>query len=243
MSIINTQAPELAFHTEAPEKPSGPTRPKGARRAVLIRRVLSRFTRNRPAAFLAMTTILGLAGTVGFGIAWSAQTTYQHQAAQVRATSVNFLMSLTNFNPNTVDADFARISGYATGNFANQAHQFFGTKIRQELETTRAASRGQVRHLFVESLSARSASVYAVVDQTYANAKMGAPNADVLRLVLQLDRAPGSKFWKIADVTVLQPPSVYSGTAATSASLPGASGLGAGKGGANGLKTTVGAKG
>jgi hypothetical protein len=160
---------------------------------------------------------------VGFGVAWSSEHALVQQEAQVRAVSSGFLTALTNFDPGTIDADFSRITGYATGAFLQQAHQFFGTKIRQQLETARAGSRGEVRHLFIESMSAGSATVYAVVDQTYANAKMSTPNADVLRVVLQMAKAPGSGAWKVANVTVLQPPSVYSGSQPTAAPNPASS--------------------
>lgn len=189
-----------------------------------VPRLLRLARSNLLAVVLAVTTMASVATAVGFGVAWSSEHAVFRQEAQVRAASSGFLLALTNFDPGTIDADFSRITGDATGAFSQQAQQFFGTKIRQELETARAGSRGEVRHLFIESISARSATVYAVVDQTYANAKMSTPNADVLRVVLQLVEAPGSSRWKVSGVTVLQPPSVYSGSQPTAPGSAGALG-------------------
>ena len=76
----------------------------------------------------------------------------------------------------------------ATGAFATQAKQFFNSSIRKALEKALAESRGQIRALAVQSENqgAGTASVYAVVDQTYVNNKITSPQADVVRLVADL---------------------------------------------------------
>ncbi len=53
-----------------------------------------------------------------------------------------------------------------------------------------------------ENRGAGTASVYAVVDQTYVNNKITSPQADVVRLVADLKQVNG--VWKISDVTVLE---------------------------------------
>ena len=106
----------------------------------------------------------------------------------------------------------------ATGAFATQAQQFFNSSIRKALEEALAESRGQIRYLAVQSENqgAGTASVYAVVDQTYVNNKITSPQADVVRLVADLQQVDG--VWKISDVTVLE--------GATPASTGSASGSG-----------------
>ena len=160
--------------------------------------------RRWPLIALAVLAALGSAGTAFFGRAWLAQRDSTTQTAQVRATATAFVEALTNFDPGTVDADFSRIQSFATGQFAGQARQFFGSSIRQQLQAAAAASRGQVRDLFVESLSGGGATVFAVVDQTYLNDKLKSPMADTLRL--ELDMSDGSSGWRVAAVTVLQSP-------------------------------------
>ncbi|MHB8262384.1 MAG: hypothetical protein ACYDGY_01355 [Acidimicrobiales bacterium] len=150
---------------------------------------------------LAVWAICATLLAVGFGTAWASQQNRAGEEAQVSATSRDFLMALTNFNPKTVGTDFGRIQSYATGKFATQATSFFGTSIRRKLAVASASSRGHIKHLFVESLGGSSSSVYAVVNQTYVNTKIKSPKSDILRMVLDLSNT--SKGWRISSVTVL----------------------------------------
>lgn len=170
--------------------PMGKPRSFGTRRAVLA---------------LCVIAVLGIAGTIGFGTAWAGLNAKAQGEAQARATASSFIVDLTNFNAKNVDSDFSHVSALATGTFAHQARQVFGSPIRLDLQKALASSRGQVRDLYVQSYSGSTASVYAVVDQTYVNDKMKAPAADVLRVVLELTRT--AQGWRVSDVTVLQGPS------------------------------------
>ena len=112
----------------------------------------------------------------------------------------------------------------ATGAFATQAQQFFNASIRKALEEALAESRGQIRYLAVQSENqgAGTASVYAVVDQTYVNNKITSPQADVVRLVADLKQVNG--VWKISDVTVLEgatPASAGSASGSAGSNVPG----------------------
>ena len=64
--------------------------------------------------------------------------------------------------------------------------------------------RGQIRALDVQNQNqgTGTASIYAVVDQTYVNNKITTPQADVIRLTADLQRVDGA--WRISDVTVLE---------------------------------------
>jgi hypothetical protein len=69
---------------------------------------------------------------------------------------------------------------------------------------------------------AGTASVYAVVDQTYVNNKITSPQADVVRLVADLKQVGG--VWKISDVTVLEgatPASTGSASGSAGSNVPG----------------------
>ncbi len=198
--------PSPAGRASSPEKGrSGPgTRPRGIR-----------WTPRRRAGALLGTSALavaGLAGTVGFGLAWNNQRSQNAGAADARQAASRFLLALTNFNARTVDRDFTSVTAAATGTFANQADQFFGSAIRQQLETAQASSQGQIRSLYVETYSGDRASVYAVVDQTYSNNKIQTPQSDVLRVVVDLSRLSGG--WKVAQLTVLEGPQAPSAPSA-----------------------------
>ena len=112
----------------------------------------------------------------------------------------------------------------ATGQFSTQAKEFFNSSIRTALEKALAESRGQIRLLDVQSenQAAGTASVYAVVDQTYVNDKISTPQADVVRLVADLQQVGG--VWKISDVTVLEgatPASTGTASGSAGSSVPG----------------------
>jgi hypothetical protein len=150
---------------------------------------------------LLCIAVLGTIGTALFGHAWASLNGQQNQQAQVRTVTQDFLLALTNFDSKSVDADFNRIQDYATGSFASQSNQFFGSTIRSQLEAALASSRGQIRSQFVQSINGNSASVYSVVDQTYVNNKMTSPSADELQI--QTDLTMTGSGWKVSNVTVL----------------------------------------
>jgi hypothetical protein len=162
----------------------------------------------RWAMALAVVALAASAAAATFAVKWSGLSDQAAQGATVKRVASTFLSDLTNFKPNTVDADFGALLTFATGAFARQANQFFGTNIRQQLEQAQAQSEGQVRSLYVQSLGSGKAEVYGVVDQTYLNStisKAGSqPNTDTLRVVLDLADVSGT--WKISDVSVLQAP-------------------------------------
>lgn len=169
---------------------------------------------------LAIVAILGLLGSIGFGVAWWRADAAGHRSQEARNTTRDFLLALTNFDAATVDADFARIQSYATGDFANQAQQFFGSQVRQALKEVQASSRGEVRSLYVESQSGNRASVFGVVDQTIINRKFTAPEADELRIDVTLVQVGGH--WRVSEVNVLQAPPVASPLPTTTTTAPAA---------------------
>jgi hypothetical protein len=165
---------------------------------------------------LLCIAVLGVIGTALFGHAWASLNGQQGQQAQVRTVTRDFLLALTNFDSKSVDTDFSRIQQYATGSFASQSNQFFGSTIRQQLQAALASSRGQIRSQFVQSIDGNKASVYSVVDQTYVNNKMTSPAADVLQI--QTDLTLTGSGWKIANVTVLNNSGAGSSTGSSSSS-------------------------
>jgi hypothetical protein len=160
---------------------------------------------------LAVIAGLGVAFAILFGIWWNGMRVQADNRAAAQRTAQNFLVALTNFDSRTVNADFKRITSYATGDFAKQAQQFFGPQIRQQLEATQAQSRGEISSIYVQSASSNTASVYAVIDQTIVNRNFNAPQADELRIVLTMNKINAG--WRVGEVTVLQAPASNSGAA------------------------------
>jgi hypothetical protein len=194
----------------------GPKRRPGGARGVPSRRGFR---------LVSVLAVIGLTGTLVFGILYTTKSSSAPvQDPAVVSASRAFLTDFFNFNAKTVDSDFSAVSGMATGTFATQAQQFFNASIRKALEEALAESRGQIRYLAIQSENqgAGTASVYAVVDQTYVNNKITSPQADVVRLVADLKQVNG--VWKISDVTVLEgatPASTGSASGSAGSNVPG----------------------
>jgi hypothetical protein len=167
---------------------------------------------------LAVMAGVGMALAVTFGILWNGKRVSDDNTAAAKRTGQSFLIALTNFDSKTINADFQRITSYATGNFAKQATQFFGPQIRQQLQVAQAQSRGEISSIYVQSASSNRASVYAVVDQTIVNKNFNAPQADELRVVLTMNKV--SSGWRVGDVTVLQAPLTGTGGGSPSTQSP-----------------------
>lgn len=169
-----------------------------------------------------MFAVLGLAGTAVFGVLWATASTSSSQDPAMTGAARTFLTDLTNFNAKTIDADFNSITSMATGTFSGQATKFFNSSIRAELQNALAESRGQIRNLYTQSDNGSQAAVYGVIDQVYVNNKISTPQSDVLRVVVNLQKAQGS--WKISDVTVLEgatPASTGSASGSAGSTVPG----------------------
>jgi hypothetical protein len=174
---------------------------------------------------LSLVAVIGIVGTLVFGVLYTTKSSSGPvQDPAVVSASRAFLTDFFNFNAKTVDSDFNAVSGMATGAFATQAQQFFNASIRKALEQALAESRGQIRYLAVQSenQAAGTASIYAVIDQTYVNNKITSPQADVVRLTANLKQVNG--VWKISDVTVLEgasPASTGTASGSSGSNVPG----------------------
>jgi Mce-associated membrane protein len=175
----------------------------------------------RPSPVMLALAVLALAGLFGTVFFWSRYHTLADRNSQQKAvvkTSTDFLVALFNFQASTVDADFARVESFATGDFRSQLAQFLSTDIRKALAEKQAVSRGQIRALYVQSLAGNEAVVYADVDQTIANLSFRAPEQDEVRLVLNLSKT--SAGWRISDVTVEQAPPIPTAQTTTTTAKP-----------------------
>ncbi len=152
---------------------------------------------------VSLLAAVGIVGTILFGVLYASKGGGESsQDTAVTGSAQTFLTDFFNFNAKSVDADYAALTNMATGPFATQAKQFFDASTRAALVKAEADSRGQTQALYIQSEKAATATVYAVVDQTFVNNKVTAPQSVVERLVISLHNVSGT--WKISDVTVLQ---------------------------------------
>ena len=199
-----TTEPDLDHEPDAEEGPDDPSGSAGA--------PMGEDGRPRPARLPWILALIGLLGTVGFGLAWlgardggAAGSAQEGSAAEGLRSARAFSEDLTNFDGATIDRDFDAITARATGDFRSQADQFFSSEVRSQLKKAQASSRGEVRSAYVQTVDGDRGTVFVVVDQTIANNTSPQPQADTLRMELGLVRTGGS--WKVERVAVLTAPS------------------------------------
>ena len=148
--------------------------------------------------------ILALAGAVTFGMLWRQAQSQTRQGAEVRSVTTRFLTALTNFKAQTIAADAREIRGFAVGDFLGQVDTFFGDKAIAAIRSGGVQSTGRVRSVFVESLTANTATVFGVVDESVVNSSSSSPRTEILRVEVQLiDTRTG---WKVNRVDIPQSP-------------------------------------
>jgi hypothetical protein len=191
---------------------STPTAPPPAREA-------ARPPERSVGTFWKVVAVLGVLGTIGFGLAWrgaegraATADGVTPAAVEMRDAARSFAVALTNFDAATIDADFDRIVEFATGDFAAEADRFYDDEIRTQLRDARATSRSEIRDLYVQRFDGASGSVFVVVDQTIANDLSPRPVTDVLRIDLGLRLVEGE--WLVSSVDVLDAPAADQADAA-----------------------------
>lgn len=169
-------------------EPSGAGREAGGRSGILL-------------AAVGGVALAGIGGTIAFGIMWAHDRSQASDQAAARAVASSFLHDLTTFTPKTLNSDFAAMQAMATGQFANQARQYFSSNIRGQLANAQATTQGTVQHLYVQSYSGSAASYYGDVTQTFRNNLSPAVHSDELRVVVTLSKVGGQ--WKVSQVTTI----------------------------------------
>lgn len=169
--------------------------------------------------------LLGLLGTLGFGVAWwqgddgaVSVASGDGPSASMLAAAEEFSEALTNFDGATIDRDTDRIVARSSGEFRDQVDEFFGSDVRQQLKEAQASSRGEVRSAYVQSLDGDRGRVFVVADQTIANNQSPKPRSDTLRMELGMELVDGE--WRVSQVDVLTAPSGGATAAAGLGSSP-----------------------
>lgn len=107
-------------------------------------------------------------------------------------------ISLTTYDHRTLDEDFARVAGQATGPFQEE-YAKTSAELRPALEQSQAVATAEVPAVGIESLSTDPVEVVLVVavDQTITTAG-AAPRTEYNRIRMTLRRT--DEAWLVADV-------------------------------------------
>jgi hypothetical protein len=160
--------------------------------------------RRWPLRVATTVAVLGVAGTIGFGVAWRNLDTQQGDVSAAKKQAQNYIIALTNFDPKGLDNEITKIESYATGNFKTSITQFFSNDVRKTLLSRNSASRGQVRAIYPQSNRGGRITFFAVVDDTIANNQLSAPASDEIDMTV--DMVKTGQGWRVANNTFLQSP-------------------------------------
>jgi hypothetical protein len=198
----------MAADEEAVSEPRGPeaakvvgsaTAPPGAKRS----------GRRRRPSLLAVIAVLGVAGTVAFGLLWGlgvggGSSDPLHGTEAMQQAARTFTLTYTNFDAPRIDATYDQMKKLGCCQFSDQLDQILGTSIRSQLKAARAASQAEIRDLYVQSFDGDTGSVFVVVDQTVVNASTPQPVAGVGYVLLRMKTEGGA--WKVAQLdSILSP--------------------------------------
>ena len=127
-----------------------------------------------------------------------------HERDVVASVSQDFLLTLFDFTPDSIDRQVARIRASAVGDFATQVDQTFSASRVQQLKSAKVVSKSTIRSVFVERIAGDQATSFGVIDESVTNAKSPTPRTGVVRVELGLIDTTGG--WRIGSVDILQTP-------------------------------------
>ncbi|MPZ69888.1 MAG: hypothetical protein GEU71_10190 [Actinobacteria bacterium] len=147
--------------------------------------------------------VLALAAAVTFAVLW--QTSGEDAGREeLEDQAERFVLALTNFSSETIDADVEEIRSFATGTFEDQVNELFSEETVAAIKEAEATSTGTLEALFVQSMSDEDASVFAVLSEEITNQSLDEPRSDIVRMEVGLVKTGGG--WKVDSVELFQSP-------------------------------------
>jgi hypothetical protein len=136
-----------------------------------------------------------------FGLRWKDLHDTEQARQDVETSASQFLNAMFEWDGATINEDFDRILGFATGDFEEEARATFADDAtRQDLAANQASERADDVDVFVQSIEGDDARVFGVVQLRAANASLPTPRADTVRVDVGMTRVDGE--WKVYDFNV-----------------------------------------
>jgi Mce-associated membrane protein len=150
---------------------------------------------------LAILVAILLALTLAEGVLLLRSDADEEARSEVLQTSQRFLVLLTTYNADTLEAGRAEILRVATGQFRREYTQVTGPEFLGKLRESRADSKGRVLHLGVTSVKGDDAEAFAVVEVTTTNKDR--PQSSVEQSLIELTLTRTASGWRIASVAIV----------------------------------------
>jgi len=151
---------------------------------------------------LSLLLVAALAAAVTFGLLLKGKSDTDAAASEALNTARSFAVTLTTYDYNNLDKNFADVLDGATGDFKNEYTGGSAT-LRQLLQQAKATSHGTVLDAGVKSASTDRVEIVLVANQVVTNAaiKEGESRVDRSRFLMTLEKHDGR--WLVSTVKML----------------------------------------
>jgi Mce-associated membrane protein len=149
---------------------------------------------------VAAVLVLAVAAAVTFGVLLQQRAAADRAGAQALATAKAYAVTVTSYDYQNLDRNFADVLDGATGEFKDQ-YSGASQTLRQLIATAKATAKGTVLGAGIQSESAEQVEVVVFVDQSISNAATPQPRIDRNRVIMTL--TPHDGRWLVGKLELM----------------------------------------
>lgn len=138
-------------------------------------------------AVLAVLLVVGLAGTVVFGVLYTQAKKVESASAAALATARAYAVTMTSYDFKSIDKNIADTIDGATGEFKDQ-YSSATAAVKELIQKAQAVATAKVTDAAVKSATEDTVDVLVFVDQSVTNAAVKEPRNDRNRVTMSLQR-------------------------------------------------------
>jgi Mce-associated membrane protein len=151
-------------------------------------------------AVLGAVLVLALAAAVAFGVLLQHRAATDRAGQQALATAKAYAVTVTTYDYQNLDRNFADVLDGATGEFKDQ-YTGASQTLRQLIAGAKATAKGNVLGAGISSASADQVEVVVFVDQSITNAATTQPRIDRNRVLMTL--TPHDGRWLVSKLELM----------------------------------------
>ena len=151
-------------------------------------------------AVLGAVLVLALAAAVTFGVLLQHRAATDRAGQQALATAKAYAVTVTTYDYQNLDRNFADVLDGATGEFKDQ-YTGASQTLRQLIAGAKATAKGNVLGAGISSVSTDQVEVVVFVDQSITNAATTQPRIDRNRVLMTL--TPHDGRWLVSKLELM----------------------------------------
>ncbi|HTF54593.1 MAG TPA: hypothetical protein VK735_44735 [Pseudonocardia sp.] len=149
---------------------------------------------------VAAVLVLAVAAAVTFGVLLQQRAASDRAGAQALATAKAYAVTVTSYDYQNLDRNFADVLDGATGEFKDQ-YSGASQTLRQLIANAKATAKGTVLGAGISSASPDQVQVVVFVDQSISNAATTQPRIDRNRVLMTL--TPHDGRWLVGKLELM----------------------------------------